>query len=111
MERRSLLWLALVAVAAFSLFHITYRVKTLEGELAALNGNVAASAEAIHVLRAEWSYLTRPDRLAELAARHLDLQLMTAAQIVTIDEVPLRIAVGVDRGIAPAPAEHRGALL
>jgi hypothetical protein len=33
------------------------------------------------VLLAEWSYLNRPDRLAGLAARHLDLSPMTPGQL------------------------------
>ncbi|MEE8204189.1 MAG: hypothetical protein V3S95_09520 [Alphaproteobacteria bacterium] len=77
----TLLWVAVVAAMAFGLFQIKYAVQRLEDEFARLNRDLLASEEAVHVLRAEWAYLNRPERLAKLASRHLALQPMTAQQI------------------------------
>ncbi|MFQ5958989.1 MAG: hypothetical protein ACE5LF_06430 [Alphaproteobacteria bacterium] len=86
----TLLWVALIGAMAFGLFQVKYAVQRLEDELARLNRELLASEEAVHVLRAEWSYLNRPERLATLAARHLALAPMTAQQIGGVEALPLR---------------------
>ena len=42
------------------------------------------------VLRAEWSYLNRPDRLSELASRHLALGPVAPVQVGDIAALPAR---------------------
>ena len=83
-------WVALIGVMAFGLFQLKYAVQAREDELARLSRELIASEETIHVLHAEWSYLNRPERLAALAARHLDLAPMAAGQIGALDSLPLR---------------------
>ncbi|MEM7222151.1 MAG: hypothetical protein AAF495_04190 [Pseudomonadota bacterium] len=85
-------WLCAIAVAAFALFQIKHEVKRLEEALTREHRAVVANQEAIHVLKAEWSYLNRPGRIAELAERHLALQPITVEQIVRFDALPLRVA-------------------
>lgn len=89
----TVLWVALIGAMALGLFQLKYAVQAREDELARLNRELIASEETIHVLHAEWSYLNRPERLAALAARHLDLAPMTAGQIGVIDSLPLRAPV------------------
>jgi len=84
----TVVWLTLAGLSALALFPITYKVKALEEQLAQINSAHARSQEAIRVLRAEWAYLTRPERLADLADRHLDLAPMTGGQIASFDAVP-----------------------
>lgn len=78
--------LVLISIAAFvvamlALFLVKHEVRELEGELAALELDRKRHVEAIRVLRSEWSYLTRPSRLAALAERHLPLEQVQAAQV------------------------------
>lgn len=85
----ALLWIGASVIVAIALFLIVYRVKGLEKELTALNQEAVVREEAIHVLKAEWSFLNRPDRLAELAQRHLALQPVAPAQLTaaqTLDQ-------------------------
>ena len=77
----TILWFAAVGVMASGLFQLKYAVQEREDELTRLNRDLIASERAVHVLHAEWSYLNRPGRIATLAARHLDLAPMAAAQI------------------------------
>jgi hypothetical protein len=91
--RGTVLWLLLAAVSAFALFPITYRVKALEEELAGLRGAKRASEQTIHVLNAEWAYLTRPERLAADAVRLLGAGPLLGSQMVAVATVPLRGAV------------------
>ena len=82
--RSTFLWLTLAIIVGFGLFHVKYQVQALEEELARLNAAILKEQQQIHVLRAEWSYLNRPDRIAELAARYLELEPMKPAQIAAM---------------------------
>ncbi len=74
---------AATVVAVVALFVIKYGVQNLEDEIAALEREKERHNQAIQVLRAEWSYLNRPDRIARLADRHLDLVPIESNQIAT----------------------------
>ncbi len=85
--------LVVISIAAFvlamlALFLVKHEVRGLERELALLELDRQRHVEAIRVLRSEWSYLTRPSRLATLAARHLPLEPVQAAQIRWLPQRP-----------------------
>ena len=85
--------LALISIAAFvvamlALFLVKHEVRGLERELAALELDRQRHVEAIRVLRSEWSYLTRPSRLAALAERHLPLEQVQASQVRWLPRQP-----------------------
>ena len=86
-------WLAAIAVAAIFLYELKHEVQDLEDQLAEVHGEILRDQEAIQVLKAEWSYLNRPARIAELADRYLELKPLDAKQIASFGDVPL----------APAP--------
>ena len=78
--------LVLISIAAFvmsmlALFLVKHEVRGLERELAALELDRQRHVEAIRVLRSEWSYLTRPARIASLATRHLPLVQVQPSQV------------------------------
>ncbi|MCE2509964.1 MAG: cell division protein FtsL [Alphaproteobacteria bacterium] len=77
------LWLLLVAVVCFGLFLAKYKVQSLETELAALNQVILDRQEELHVLKAEWAHLSRPERIQRLSERFLHLQPVTAKRIDT----------------------------
>lgn len=89
--RTSLLLLTLAAGASAALFHVSYDVSAMEDRLTALNRDIVADQESLHVLRAEWSFLNQPARLEELSQRYLDLQPLTGAQIGTVAMLPVRL--------------------
>ena len=86
----TLLWFGLAAVTGFGLFHLKHEVQALEDELIRLNRSILAEHEAIHVLKAEWSYVNQPQRLQALANRHLDLKPMRPEQLGSVADVPVR---------------------
>lgn len=98
----TVLTLSLAAAAGIGLYHAKYRVQALEVELAGLQQEILAHREAIHVLKAEWSFLNDPDRLAELARKHLELAPVAGAQLATIDDVPEKLPVPVPDAGDPA---------
>ncbi|MEX2642015.1 MAG: hypothetical protein WD270_01085 [Acetobacterales bacterium] len=88
--RSTLLSIVLALAAGVALFVVKYQVQALEDELASARLHLDESREAVHVLHAEWHYLTDPQRLADLAGRHLDLRPVTAENLVVIADVPMR---------------------
>lgn len=86
----SLILMVLAAAAGGALFQIAFEVSELDDELARLNRDIRADRDAIHVLRAEWSFLNQPARLEELARRYLDLLPASGSQIAGTGAVPVR---------------------
>lgn len=86
----TVLWVALAGAIGFGLFQLKHQVQAYEDELFRLNRAILAEEQAIHVLKAEWSYINQPQRLQALAARHLDLQPVKPAQIGSLGDLPPR---------------------
>ena len=91
-RRATLLWVALLGAASAGLYQVKYTVQELEDELAQQSRALRIEQQAIHVLRAEWAYLNRPERLAELADRHLRMRAVSVTQIADLDNLPMRAA-------------------
>ena len=77
---RSLLYVSsafILVVLAFWAYRVNYETQAAEARVKELRLEIAQERENIAVMRAEWAYLNRPDRLRELAELHFpDLQLM-----------------------------------
>ncbi|HYM30553.1 MAG TPA: hypothetical protein VEU47_04600 [Candidatus Cybelea sp.] len=79
-----------LSAAAFGLYRLSYTVQRLEDELADYNRAILDDREAIQVLNAEWSYLTRPEALEELTRRNLDMHPLLPDQITSLSALPDR---------------------
>jgi cell division protein FtsL len=78
-----LVMLLLLTSSAYILFKINHQVISLQRELKQTNKNILTEKENLHVLKAEWSFLTRPSRISKLAASELALQkVQPAKQII-----------------------------
>lgn len=88
MRLSTVVWLFLMAGMIAGVFHLKYKVQSLEGDLAAVNAAVRKDKDAIHILRAEWSYLNRPERLRALSKRRLRLAPITESQNVRFADLP-----------------------
>ena len=87
----SLFWLALVAISGFATFKMKYAVQDIEEELNKVRRQTIAEQQEIHVLRAEWTALNQPERLADLNRRLLSLAAITPKQLQhNIEDIPLR---------------------
>lgn len=103
----TIVWLFLVIAVGYAMFQVKYEVMQQEETLARLSKEIADSREQIRVIDAEWSYLTRPDRLKRLATRYLNLAPIAAAQIAELSTVPERAdappaLVGKRNPVSPA---------
>lgn len=93
---------AAAAAAAIFVFQIKYRAEAVAERAAELQRKVDQEAEAVSLLRAEWSLLNQPTRVQELVARHqeaLRLQPLDPRQIVRFEQLPPRPA-------GPAPDDE-----
>ena len=101
--RGALLCFSLAAVTGYGMYQLTYDVIAMEGELAQRNRQILARQEAIHVLKAEWAYLNEPGRLQRLADRHLDLQPLSATQVVAMSALMAAADAAPRVTAAPVP--------
>lgn len=83
--------LLLIVASGVGLYQLKYKTQQLQREVTALDRQLAADREAIRVLEAEWTYLTRPERVAALAERYLALEPTSGLQVLaSIDKVERR---------------------
>lgn len=88
---RTLFWLVLVSATGFAMFGVKYQVQALEDEVARINRATAAEDHEIHVLDAEWAYLTRPETLEAVNRQFLSLVPISTKQLrTTVADIPMR---------------------
>ncbi|MBI1245906.1 MAG: hypothetical protein GC202_12965 [Alphaproteobacteria bacterium] len=104
------LWIAVAGLMGYGLYQLKHEVIALENDLNHLNRQIVQEQENIHVLKAEWSYVTQPSRLQTLARRYLDLQPMAPKQFARLDALPAMPAASM-QAVSAAPALRAGAPL
>jgi hypothetical protein len=87
----TILWACAVVAVGYAMFQMKYEVMQQEDRLARINREIASDREAVRVLNADWSFLSQPARLDELAKRYLDLVPIGTKQLGSIDAIPLRM--------------------
>lgn len=107
-------WIGVAGLASVALFNITFKVEQIQDELNVLNKQILKEQKAVHVLKAEWSYLSRPERIESLSLRLLPhLQPPTAQQVGNIESlIAGTTAASMTGNHAPTrvqPAAVRGA--
>ena len=80
-----------VLVSGFILYSLEHTTRGLERQIARIERGIGEEIESTRFLNAEWSSLTRPDRLRTLALQHLGLKTMQAQQIVKLQELGQRV--------------------
>ena len=88
MNLRVLINMVCVAVLAIGLYLVKYSVQDVQRNVVTLRQDLAAEKESLHLLNAEWAYLNRPDRLRQLADRHLALVPLDSRQIEPVSVLP-----------------------
>lgn len=77
--------LFIAALAIGAVYESERRYDAAEDEALRVEREIAATRRDIHVLDVEWSYLTRPERLEELAALHLPLAPSDVGRMIASD--------------------------
>ena len=82
------------ATAVSGLYLLGHHVEGLERRVERVDRATLAEEQAIQVLKAEWGYLNRPERLQELAVKHADLLRLgpvTPDRMVTFETLNQRL--------------------
>lgn len=69
-------------VTIYGLFSIKNNVMALRAELTEVKKQINRETDSIHVLKAEFAYLTSPQRLKALNDRHLKLKETKVSQMI-----------------------------
>lgn len=110
---RSLVYVSIALMVmglAFWAYGQNYRTQAVLKDTRDLQNEIAALRERLSVLRAEWAYLNRPDRLRDLAELNFDrlrLLPLSPEQFGRVDQVSY--PVPVEQGLAKV-VDVRGTL-
>lgn len=77
--------ITILTVSIASLFHVKYKVQNLKRDLVEINRQLEMERKALHVLKAEWAYLTNSNRIAYLSDKHLSLEAGAPSQLPVAD--------------------------
>lgn len=80
-----------VLTTGFMLYSLEHATRGTERTIARLENKIAGEREDIKLLSAEWSSLSRPDRLQKLAEEHLKLETIAPSQIVQPDALASKV--------------------
>ncbi len=76
--------LAVAALVGSALYAYTIKYETIlfSEQIVKVQHEIQREQDKIGMLRAEWAYLTRPERLQTLSEKHLDMQQVARDQIL-----------------------------
>lgn len=78
-------------LALFILGGVTYAIKQkvigLDDQLASVHREISQYEESLHMLTAEWAYLTRPERLQMLIENRGEMRHSKGVNLVKVEEV------------------------
>lgn len=103
-RQTTVLCLLLAVSLAVVLLALKHQVQQLSDQLGSLNREIVAEQESMQVLKAEFAYLTQPDRLRRLASQHLGLAPVEPRQLATFATLDNVLALSA----APAPSSAKG---
>lgn len=85
----NILAVALLISSAVYAYSIKYQTAYRLEQITKTNLEIKAERDAIAVLRAEWAYMTRPERLQPLADQYLpELKPLKVSQLVSAESLP-----------------------
>lgn len=90
-----LLSVLVLVASAFAVYKVKYE-STYEAQRAAkLRAEIVAERERLATLKAEWTRLIAPQRIQDLAVRHLEMKPLDVARIGDLSNLPEKPA-GID---------------
>ena len=81
-----LLFLTILAVIC-SMFFVQFKTNNLQARLYNINEKIDYLKDEVQILKIEWVYLTRPERLRILSDKYLENKDINLSQIKTIDDI------------------------
>ena len=84
----ALVYMACFAALSMGLYLVKYSVQNIQREVVSARAELGREKESLHLLKAEWAYLNRPDRLNRLASHHLNLVPLSSKRIGEVSVLP-----------------------
>jgi cell division protein FtsL len=88
-------------VASYFVYDLEHTTRSGEREIVRLQSQIKEERESYRLLTAEWSLLTRPDRIQHLAEKHLMLNVLAPEQVISPAELDTRLPA--EPSILPDP--------
>lgn len=82
-----LFWFALTIIASLALYRTSDRVHELNAQLQNINASIEAEQQSLHVLKAEWVYLSNPARVEAAAHKHLATRPTNPQQVAQLADL------------------------
>lgn len=76
------MWIGIIALLAMILYDVKYNVRTAQNYTNELEQQLISERKRVHMLELEWARLSRPERVAALADKYLDLHASIPPQIM-----------------------------
>ncbi len=83
-----LFWFGLTLIVSLALYGTSNRVQEMGKQLRSLNAKIEAEQANIHVLKAEWVYLSNPARIEAAARKYLAMHPTAMKQIAKLEDLP-----------------------
>ncbi len=100
-----LFWFGLSLAAVTALYHTSDRTRELDRQLRTINAAIDNEEQNLHVLKAEWVFLSNPTRVEAEAKKHLALRPTEPDQVIQLagldDALPTREEA--DEKMSPSP--------
>lgn len=81
----SLIGIFALIISSALLFEIKYSVQAINKELQKVEIQILKVKEDIHILKAEYSYVTKPEYLLKLSKKYLDLDIVEPKKIKSVN--------------------------
>lgn len=79
-----------LVVSAVLVYRIKYQATLHAENVVKLKRQISQEVDAVALLKAEWAFLARPDRIQALTLQHLDLKPLQQSQTVRLASLPSR---------------------
>ena len=104
-----LFWFGLSLAAVTALYHTSDRTRELDRQMRAINAAIDNEEQNLHVLKAEWVYLSNPTRVETEAKKHLALLPTAPDQVIQLasldDTLPTNEEARQNVAVAATPIE------
>lgn len=83
----SFLFVFFIIFVAISLYQIKHSISKKEMEIAKINKDIIQTKSNLHILKAELSYLKRPDRIERIALTKLKMRPVLPIDIWSLEDL------------------------
>jgi cell division protein FtsL len=98
-------------VASYFVYDLEHATRSGEREITRLEARIKEERENYKLLTAEWSLLTRPDRIQYLAEKHLHLKVLAPEQVIGPGDLETRLPAAPAIRVDPHSADPIGDVL